>query len=355
MTLPLETNDPFARLRGALSADDHARIDVMAKVQAHYHVMKRDKRIEQAFTHLFEDTLVRYDPTRAAGEDNRIELRGLAILGNSGAGKSRALRYFFAGHAAFPGYGDLRSDCQAISVEVRAPTTHLGLGHRIMAATGFPVRGKVTAHQVWEMVYERLRLKRIFVIHLNELHNFFLTCKDADRKDLLNSIKSFMTNPTWPVIVVVSGLPMLKEVLEGHDEDRRRFSFIPFRPLRVPASNPVLKQIAEKLADIAGLILPPDFEEDIVPRLAWAADHEWGTCIKIMHNAVRFALNVNEKTGLARTVLERDRFAEAWGFMTGSGREANPFVIRNWRDVGCKLVMRDDTKPDPEPTGKKRK
>ncbi|MEJ1937915.1 ATP-binding protein, partial [Nostoc sp. NIES-2111] len=238
----------------------------MELVRAKRLVTERDKQLAVRVEELLEGIASRFDPTAPDGEGNRIEARALLVVGESGAGKTWTLRRHFREHPAIPGYGVPGSDCPLVTVPVKPPCTLMALGHQTSAATGYPIGGRLEAHRVWDRVYQRLADRGIFGVHFDEMHNFILTANRRDRRDVQNMLKTLMTNPSWPVFVVVSGLPVVQEFVEEACEDRRRMRVVHFAPLSSPAHN---GRMAAMLREPAGAPRPgprPASGESSLPR-----------------------------------------------------------------------------------------
>ncbi|UMY17117.1 ATP-binding protein [Methylobacterium organophilum] len=341
----LDPNDPFARVRAALGDESVGLAALMELVQATYLGLDRDTRLARNFKELLLRTLIRRDPALPHGPANTIEARGILVVGESGAGKSHALKRILSRHPAFPGYGDPTSDCQAITVHVTSPSTFIGLGRRTLRATGYPAIGKLENHEIWSRVYERLEMRKIFVVHFEEMHNVFLTAHSDDLKDILNTLKTLMTLPTWPVIVIISGLPCLQAFLHQSDEDRRRLRIIEFDSMSLPADVEMMAAMATKLAGIAELRVSADLTERIVPRLIHAALYQVGTAIELIHEAILNALTDDRPA----SVVQLANFANAYAARTACGPLANPFLASDWATLDCSLVMqKKPLPPDPE-------
>lgn len=324
------------RLRALQDASTRSRVATMELVKAKRLKTARDLDLTKRVNELLENLTTKFDPKRPESLDNRIEARGLLVLGETGAGKSWTLRRHFAKHPAFPDY-DLRgSDCPLVTVNVKPPMTFLALGKRIAAKAGYPIKGRMEAHAIWDLVYERLEFRGIFALHLDELHNFVLTANAKDLVDTQNAIKSLMTNLDWPVVVIVSGLPLLKEFIEGACEDRRRLKVIHFERLKSPVDNKKIAAMLRSTTKVAALHLEETTVQFVVPRLMHAALYALGTTMELIHEAIEDTLRGTDGE------LTSTAFSNAYVARTSCLSDADPFVADNWADLDCtKVLMRD--------------
>src|SRR5687767_13218088 len=76
------------RLRVHFGAADLAIIETMERVKARFLTTERDKQLAKQFQWLLRSLVLRADPNRPYGPDNRREARTLVVVGNSGAGKT---------------------------------------------------------------------------------------------------------------------------------------------------------------------------------------------------------------------------------------------------------------------------
>ncbi|GJE44146.1 ATP-binding protein [Methylobacterium soli] len=326
----------LSRLRDSLGSAALDRVRTMELIKRKRLKTSRDEDLRDRTGELLEGLVTRFDPELAGDADNRIEARALLVLGETGAGKSWTLRRFFAEHPSFPGYGRLKSDCPLITVSVKPPCTFLALGRQVAARTGYPIEGKLEAHAIWDRVYQRLQFRGIFGVHFDELHNFVRTANKNDRQEVQNIIKTLMNMTDWPVFVVVSGLPMLKEFVEEACEDRRRLRVVHFARLASPDDNAKIKAVLRALATVANLTLSKETVDFIVPRLMHAALYALGTCMELMHEAIDGVLRKGKRE------LDAIAFANAYAARTACHAAANPFLVGNWSSLDCsKVLMRD--------------
>src|SRR4051812_22153269 len=96
--------DPTERIREAQPDDAKRRSELMRKVRSTYGKTARDRELADAFEELLEDMSEKTDYLDEEARTERLEANLLVVVGESGAGKTTALRRLFRQHRLLPGY-----------------------------------------------------------------------------------------------------------------------------------------------------------------------------------------------------------------------------------------------------------
>src|SRR6202042_3740443 len=96
------------------------------------------------------------DQSELSSFDNRAEGRGLALIGETGVGKTTSLRNYFRNQAVFAGYRDPSSTSPLLWISAPSPCTLIQLGRRILIKSGYPIERDLPAHRLFELVGQRL-------------------------------------------------------------------------------------------------------------------------------------------------------------------------------------------------------
>jgi hypothetical protein len=305
----------------------------MERVKARFLHMDRDDKLNDVFQDLLDDLGVRADHHHPEGAGNRREGGAIVLVGESGAGKSLSLRRLVGRHPLFPGYMVPRSGCAAVYVRVPSFCTPKALGRITLRQLGLPIKGNPPGHMIWEMIYERLEELRRVVLHFDEMHNVTRYATDDEIDDIRNMIKTLVVSPTWPIIVIISGLPELVGLTRPITEIRRRCRHQEFKSLILPDGIREIETAIDDLVNTAELTLETTIHDALPARLIHAALNEIGTSIEVTQDAIRVALKSRAK-GLAR-----EHFAEAYTIRTGCPLNENPFVVPNWAQIDCTAVL----------------
>lgn len=333
MSLDDLQDDPLDRIRALQSPETRARLDLMQRVKARFLRTQRYNDLSTAFQEFLDDLTLCADPKLPTGEGNRREGGAIVLVGESGAGKSLALKRLVARHPVFPGYCVSRSGCAAVYVRVPSYCTYKALGRITLRQLGMPIKGNPPAHIVWEKVFERLEGLRVIVPHFDEMHNVTVEADEDEIMHVRNMIKTLATSPTWPVVALISGLPELLELTQPITEIRRRCKHLEFAALRLPDDIGIVEHALMDMAGVANLQVNASEFEALIPRLIHAALYQLGTSIELSQQAISIAL----KEGTSN--VAREHFATAFAARTGCVAPDNPFLAPNWADIDCAKVL----------------
>lgn len=326
-------DDPLARIRALQSPETRARLNLMEQVRSRFLRMDRDDKLAIIFQDLLDDLTVCADPKLPAGAGNRREGGAIVLIGESGAGKSLSLKRLVGRHPLFPGYMVPRSGCAAVYVRVPSFCTPKALGRITLKQLGLPITGNPPAHIIWEMIYERLEGLQKVVLHFDEMHNVTRYASDDEIDDIRNMIKTLVVSPTWPIVLIVSGLPEVVSLTQPITEIRRRCRHIEFPSLVLPDNVSAIDDAIADLAKNAKISVKTTIHDALAPRLIHAALYQIGISIEVAQDAICIALK-NGADGLVR-----EHFAEAFTVRTGCLPNENPFVMPNWVDLDCTAVL----------------
>ena len=197
-----------------------------------------------------------------------------------------------------------------VSVRAPSPCTLQRLGLRILRAMGDNPKVDLPENRVWERLSDLVRVRRVKLIHIDEAQHLARTLKSVtEQQAVANALKDLAEQDGWPVSFVLSGIPLVNVISEVDEQiERRSFYFVmPSLDMTRPSDQTLVGTILTHLAtEKAGLELDPSLGEDIVGRIAHAANHQVGRCAQIVRFAIRAALERGDG------VLARNDFVEAY-------------------------------------------
>lgn len=338
-------------LLAVMSPKERERLEIMERVKGRIlRTADRDTRTAELFRKLVADLVTRIDPARPLGPGNRSQTRALVVTGMTGAGKSSILSRVIGGHPGFPGYGVPRSDCRAVSVLTPSPCNPKALGLEILRVLDYPMASERSVQAVWAKVRDRLEFLGKLVLHLDEIHNVLETANKRELKQIRTLLKTFLVSQTWPVVLILSGLPEVVSFFEGlndPDEDggpnadtksevRRRAVFMHLRSLELPADIAMVSEAIEDTARAASMVVDEETRAIIAPRLIHASLHELGTAMQLVHEAIGQGLDTTPRAAQ----LGVEHFRLAYRERTGCADAVNPFVAADWRKIDCRFVLK---------------
>jgi len=262
------------------------------------------------------------------------EARGLAVIGNSGSGKSTGLGHFFRKSGTLSLLADGNDTADVASFLVPSPATLKGVGISCLSGLGYPLMRDRTAGIIWQLVQGHLRELKVMFLHLDEAQDLMGSQSKPEMVAVVNTLKGVMQNPHWPVSIVLSGLPELLTLLNLDTQLGRRFAPIYFSPLNdVDDGRNVRSLVCQYCAAIA---VDPDPElqsDDFISRLIHAAANEFGILIEIVIGAIEICIRRNE------TILAKQHFVAEFLRRTGCANDLNPFVRTNFTAIDPKVLL----------------
>lgn len=339
--------DALTQLRNTLDEQKITRIETMERISARFLTTSWHKDLNDAFDDALKVLLQRANLSKPLGPGNRREGAVILVLGETGAGKTHAVRRFLGSHPAYKGFDNASEDGKntaAIHVEVTAPGNFLSIGMQILEATGYPVVRNLKGREIRSLLTDRFRMLGTTVLYLDEMHSVTDTAKINEIDDLLAALKGLVASPIWPIIVIVSGLPRLAAVIEKSPEVTRRTRPVSCQPLTSDNTDDrdMLTELILDLASIGQLRMTDALVTTLIPRLFHAASNQLGYAITLIQRAIGSALDAKA------TQLTIQHFADGYAACTKCGRGANPFLAPDWRAVTPLLLLRADTLPEPQ-------
>lgn len=284
------------------------------------------------FEQLFDDLLSR---RRAEIEAGIVEeARGIALIGASGSGKSTAVRQLLARHESLVLSNPETARADVISLAVPTPATAKFVGMTTLEALGLQLRRDRTAQTIWTMVKDHLRERQTLFLHYDEAQDLSLHQTPKELTSIVNTLKSLLQNPDWPVGLILSGTPELSSIINHDPQLARRIYPVEIPRLSAAIDSDPVTGLIVKYADAAGLEASPGvLTRDFSARLIHAADREFGLLVEMTIGAIEEAMKGR------RTALEIGDFT--WMFRRRSGciDGLNPFVVDDFERIEPRRLL----------------
>lgn len=262
------------------------------------------------------------------------EARGIALVGESGSGKSTAMRRLLRTLPAdfLP---DLKPEaCPVLSFSVPSPATLKFVGQHGLQAIGYPLTRDKTSQIIWDMFRAHLQSRQTAFVHLDEAQDLSIHQTPKEVQSVLNTLKSLMQNPQWPVGVILSGMPSLKAMINQDVQLARRLCPIEMPRLAAFSHTDEVQDIIGYYAKMAGVEIEPDvMSEAHVRRHIHAASGNFGLVIEFVIEALETVMRCDS------SILAEEHFSSVFRRRSGCLDELNPFVAADFERIDAKLVL----------------
>ncbi|PTW37591.1 ATP-binding protein [Rhodovulum kholense] len=258
------------------------------------------------------------------------DLRGIVLVGRSGAGKTTAiqeLRRRYRKRLVFAGPDGVN---EMISLKVPSPATMKFVATAALHAAGYPLVRDRSAPVIWGLVKQQFKLRKTLFMHMDEAQDLAQHQTDKERQAIVNTLKSLMENSQWPVGLLLTGMPGLKSIINQDAQLARRMYPIEIERLSPYAGQDQVLGLVARYCDRAKVPRDEDVREaEFASRLMHAADYEFGLLAQFIVEALTRALRSN---GL-EACLSRRHFAEVYHMRTAVGPGLNPFLAEEFHRI----------------------
>jgi len=265
----------------------------------------------------------------------KSELKGAALIGPAGAGKSRMVEEIVTEyHALCKESGGREFGSQVISVIVPGRATVKETLKEILRALGYPVKAQRDEDYLAQRVVEHMKAHRIAALHLDEV-------QDSGRYKTSDSIEVFskrfrnlMQDKEWPVCLILTATPEGRKLINQDPTLTRRLHPIEMKPLTFHNDGAMLQTALSELLSNAELKGQELLEQDeFLKILIHAAVGRLGVAMEMAIEAIGECLTCGKDN------IDMGDFAEAYEIRMDCDEELNPFVAENWTviDTGTAL------------------
>jgi len=264
---------------------------------------------------------------------------GMMLTGASGAGKSTMLQRQLSRHPALAVPAGDDDQLPYVSFRIESPITLKSLGLQTLHKLGYAMKRSSNKADYWNDVRDQLQLRRVQILHFDEAQDIFESGTKRDIRELLGTFKGLMSNPRWPTIVLISGIPILGGFVKQDFQLTRRLFDVPLESITAAQDGDA---IAWQIAEYAKLAaLTPKLPADLAARLIHAAATQLGLAFEITLDAMQEALLVNAKS------LSIQHFADAYERQTMCNATLNPFLADDWQNLPLLRARHDELAPSP--------
>ncbi len=295
-------------------------------------------KLEQYFRMLLEQR-------RADMEDGSAsKLRGIVLIGRSGSGKTTAIQHLIRSNHELIRTDPSQDICEFISLQVPSPATMKFVGTAVLQAAGYPLTRDKSASSIWDMVRQQLMFRKTLFLHLDEAQDLTRFQTGNERRSVVNTLKSLMENSSWPVGLILSGMPEFKTIINQDPQLSRRLYPVKIDRLNEFRNVGGVIDLVRRYAVRAGIGMEEELAgENFAQRLIHAADYEFGLMAELVVQSITLALS---KEGLS-TILRQSHFADVFHMRSAAVDGLNPFIAEDFRRIDPRQVLDDASDTDP--------
>lgn len=313
--------------RSLQSDESKTRTDWLSKLKRVYIDNDNDDALKSAVEQLM-------GASTAEHYGERVDGRSLMVIGETGVGKTEALKRLFREREDLRPYDtDVGSMLPLVSFEAPSPCTLGQFGREFLNALQVPVTRQLHRHLVWEKVRRQLRNRRTLLVHVGEMQHVFESVPPEEIVTLTNTLKNTMQQEDWPVRFIFSGLPSL---LDYKGEDAQvwwrcrvaRFQNLTF-PDDVEFARYIVREIAHKKG---GLDLSALQADEFYARFIHAVRGALGRMAELTVDiAVDVLCSKTEEDGTKKLTVAD--FAETYRSLAGCDDSENVFLADRWEYI----------------------
>lgn len=257
------------------------------------------------------------------------ELKGVALIGPPGTGKTRMTRKAIGDYATLAeADGGRKFGHAVVSVTVPGKASMKETCKTVIRELGYEITANRDEGYLFELLARKMEEHRVAALHLDEVQD--VGKHDTKRSALLfaKRFRSLMQNPRWPICLILTGTMEAKGLLNADKTLARRCRPVEIPPMDIDVDGPVLRRAIRKMLQEAkmeddGLIESRRFQA----RLIHAARMRFGMALEIAIEAIEGARFAGD------TTLTVDQFAEAYYIRTNADDDRNPFIANAWKAI----------------------
>ena len=255
-----------------------------------------------------------------------LEVRGLIVTGQSRVGKSRELkkliRDFNESETIMP---DGRP-AKIVSCVLSGRITFKDLGIKTLTALGYDLQRNRTQEYIWERVLDQAAGQGVIGIHYDECQHVFGEGSKSNRI-FLDSFKSMMKEPRWPMMMILSGVPSLANYIKSYEQLDELMDPVHFTTIKIQRDKEKLAELLFTFADEVHIDIEHLVTPDFLARLDHACSHRWGLVIELLIQTL-----VESKL-MGKSQLDVHDFAKQFALKKGIPKQYSPFTAPNFLEA----------------------
>lgn len=268
-------------------------------------------------------------------KNGRDKIRGAALIGPPGIGKSRMVEQIAAEfRTVAEATGGLEYGTEIWSVTVPSRATVRETCELILEELGYPISARRSEGYLVGRVVERLQDRGVAALHLDEVQDSGRYVTSDSMRHFTGRFRNFMQSKKWPVCVIITGTSEAKTIINQDAALMRRTEPIEVLPMTFSKDGPIVRNSIKELLAQTGLKDDGLLDEnEFIKILMHASADRFGIAIEIFVSA----------TGIAKKhcsdILYMEHFAENYYERMNCDDALNPFLSHDWRNINTTVAM----------------
>lgn len=263
------------------------------------------------------------------------ELKGAALIGPAGAGKSRIVKEIIQEyHALTEVCGRQEFGAQIVSVIVPGRASVKDTLKEILRALGYPVKSNRDEDYLTQRVMFFMKKMGVAALHLDEVQDSG-RYKTSDSVEVFSKrFRNLMQDREWPVCLIMTATPEGKMLINHDPTLTRRLRPVEMKPMSFKNDSIVLRKALAELFKTAGILDAGLLAQDeFIKILIHASVGRFGVAMEMAIEAIGECLDEKSRE------IDMGFFADAYSERMDCDEELNPFVAENWSaiDTGTAL------------------
>ncbi len=299
-------------------------------------IMSAMRRVKSAYVPTRNDKLLNIPFERIKRAACGMDPEGFAvsIFAEAGMGKSTLIEQRLKDEVSFQpvpdGYGSYLYPVLYLKAPSKASMTDLA--EQMLDVMGYPVTRAKKEAAIVRDVGNYLRRRGTRVVVIDDFQHVLDAPKMKGPTHVADSIKNLLQNPKWPILIVLVGLPEIKEVVlrDPKDQILRRVDDFALLDLDLAEDGEMVAAIILELVEKrAGLKMSSEVPTDFIERLMFGAHFRFGMVMKIIYHAIEDALEHDE------TAVSAHNWEEGYRRLVNGDYDAGSNVMASddWRTI----------------------
>lgn len=257
-----------------------------------------------------------------------FEARGVLVIGKSRQGKSREIQHF---QDKFNNGSELMPDgrpARIVRCILSGKVTWKDLGVKVLGALGYPLKGRHTQAEIWDLVVKYAEMQGVVGIHFDECQHVFAEEGERTDQQILDSFKILLKDSRWPLMLILSGSPSLATHIAKEEQLFRLLRTVSFEEIDLTRQNDLdeMTQLTFAYARKADVDFGPLATQGFLEPLAFACCDHWGLVIEMLIDAYTHCWMLGE------FVCSVDHFSHAFAEIYSTPMGYSPFTMPNYRE-----------------------